>query len=109
MDASCKRNDELKVAHASHIAYLILIQELETGTRMNQIGTLQRAGDTRWSSHLRSLTSLLKMFSANWHVLLNIINNGSWKQRGHLISSEFVFILHLMKEILEISDMLSQT
>jgi len=38
--ASCKRADELKVAQASDIAYLISIDELETGTGMNQIGSL---------------------------------------------------------------------
>ncbi|GAV62763.1 Dimer_Tnp_hAT domain-containing protein, partial [Cephalotus follicularis] len=38
--------------------------ELETGRGANQIGTLQRAGDTRWSSHLNSITSLIRMFHA---------------------------------------------
>ncbi|GAV78821.1 LOW QUALITY PROTEIN: hypothetical protein CFOL_v3_22286, partial [Cephalotus follicularis] len=37
--------------------------ELETGRGANQIGTLQRAGDTR-SSHLNSITSLMRMFHA---------------------------------------------
>ncbi|XP_042379953.1 uncharacterized protein LOC121972337 [Zingiber officinale] len=63
--SSCKRNDELKNAHADDIAYLIAINELETGRGFNQIGTLQRAIDTRWSSHLRSLKDLIKMFSAS--------------------------------------------
>ncbi|XP_042467447.1 uncharacterized protein LOC122050621 [Zingiber officinale] len=45
--SSCKRNDELKNAHADDIAHLIAINELETGRGLNQIDTLQRAADTR--------------------------------------------------------------
>ncbi|XP_075524090.1 uncharacterized protein LOC142556515 [Primulina tabacum] len=54
--ASCKCYDELKEAHADDIAYLISINELETGRGLNQICNLQRAADTRWSSHFRSLS-----------------------------------------------------
>ncbi|GAV67739.1 LOW QUALITY PROTEIN: Dimer_Tnp_hAT domain-containing protein, partial [Cephalotus follicularis] len=45
------------------VARMIDTGELETG-RANQIGTLQRAGDTRWSSHLNSITSLMRIFHA---------------------------------------------
>ena len=38
--ASCKRNDEFKHAHAAEIAHLIDIDELKSGTGLNQIGTL---------------------------------------------------------------------
>ena len=44
---SCKHSDELKVAQAAEIAHLIAIDELESGRGLNQIGSLQRAGDTR--------------------------------------------------------------
>ncbi|GAV68771.1 LOW QUALITY PROTEIN: Dimer_Tnp_hAT domain-containing protein, partial [Cephalotus follicularis] len=46
------------------VARMIDTGELETGREANQIGTLQRAGDTRWSSHLNSITSLMRMFHA---------------------------------------------
>ncbi|XP_042415036.1 zinc finger MYM-type protein 1-like [Zingiber officinale] len=114
--SSCKRNDELKNAHADDIAYLIAINELETGRRLNQIGTLQRAIDTRWSSHLRSLKGLIKMFSASCMVLLKIMDDGLPSQRAdattvydEMTSFDFVFILHLMKEIMGITDILCQT
>ncbi|XP_023884412.2 uncharacterized protein LOC111996653 [Quercus suber] len=45
--ASCKRIEQLKIARASDIAYLIDIEELETGKGLNQMVTLQRPGDTR--------------------------------------------------------------
>ncbi|XP_060974576.1 uncharacterized protein LOC115696633 [Cannabis sativa] len=41
--ASCKRNDQLKVAQAANIAHLLEIDELESGKELNQIGSLQRA------------------------------------------------------------------
>ncbi|CAL8162116.1 unnamed protein product [Prunus armeniaca] len=114
--ASCKRNDELKNAQAAEIEHMIAIDELETGKGMNQIGTLQRAGDTRWGSHLKSITSLVNMFSATCIVLINIIDNGTtYSQRGDadaayeaMTSYEFIFILHLMKELMEITNDLCQ-
>ncbi|XP_019175880.1 PREDICTED: zinc finger MYM-type protein 1-like [Ipomoea nil] len=75
--ASCKRNDQLKVAHTSNIAHLLSINELESERGLNQIGSLQRPGDTRWSSHLKSISSLMRMHSATCEVLLNIIEDGT--------------------------------
>ncbi|KAH9657609.1 TTF-type domain-containing protein [Citrus sinensis] len=114
--ASCKRNEELKRAQAADIEYMISIDELKSGRGHNQISTLQRLGDTRWSSHFRSVSNLIKMFSATCSVLLNIIDDGTNAfQRGDadaayeaMTSFEFVFILHLMKEIMAITDILCQ-
>ncbi|XP_042386457.1 zinc finger MYM-type protein 1-like [Zingiber officinale] len=113
--SSCKRNDELKNSHADDIEHLIAINELETGRGLNQIGTLQRAADTRWSSHLRSLKGLIKMFSALCMVLLKVMDDGLPSQRANttsvydeMTSFDFVFILHLMKEIMGITDILCQ-
>ena len=39
--ASCKRIEQLKIARYSNITYLIDIEELETGKRLNQLVTLQ--------------------------------------------------------------------
>ncbi|KAH9762175.1 TTF-type domain-containing protein [Citrus sinensis] len=94
--ASCKRNDELKLAQAADIEYMISIDELEIGRKFNQIGTLRRPGDTQWSSHFRSVSNLIKMFrdaDAAYEVMTTF---------------EFVFILHLMKEIMAITDILCQ-
>ena len=83
---------------------------------MNQIDTLQLPGETRWSSHLNSVTSLLKMYNASNTVLENLKNTCSnYSQRGdahnaynRLRSFEFIFILHMMKEVLGITDNLCQ-
>jgi hypothetical protein len=80
------------------------------------IGTLKRAGDTHWSSHFQFICSLVRLFNATCSVLENIINEGStYSQRGDanaafkmITSFQFIFILHLMKEIMGNTDGLCQ-
>ena len=108
----CKRNDQLKIAQATKVAKMIVIDDLETGKGKNQIGTLKRADDTRWSSHLSSLRSLVLMFDVTCSVLENVIedeNSSSQKSEADgaydiMTFFEFVFILHLMRELLGITD-----
>jgi hypothetical protein len=115
--ASCNRYEDLRVAQAAEFAYMIEIDEIETGMRLNQISTLQRAGDTRWSFHLRSVSSLIKIFSPTCEVIVKLIDMGTTSfQRAEadsvyqvMTSFEFVFILHLMKETIQITDQLCQT
>ncbi|XP_057423690.1 uncharacterized protein LOC130717472 [Lotus japonicus] len=114
--SSCKRNDELQAAYANEISHLVANDEIETGRGANQISTLQRPGDTRWSSHLNSITHLLRLYNATTTVLEDLAIEGStYSQRGDatyafksLMSFEFVFILHLMKELTGICDKLCQ-
>ena len=114
--ASCKRTEQLNKAYADQIAYFVEIGELETGRGLNQISTLQRAGDTHWGSHLRSISRLVNIFSPTCEILLKIIKEGNTNSQREatyscyhaMISFEFVFILHLMKEIMEIIDALCQ-
>jgi len=77
---------------------------------------LQRPGDSRWSSHFKLICSLIKIYIATCLVLENIVLDGStYSQRGDatfsfklLISFDFAFILHLMKNVLGITDVLCQ-
>ena len=46
VNASCKHNEQLKIVNANEIARLIDLEELETGSGLNQIGTLQRLVET---------------------------------------------------------------
>ncbi|XP_028055194.1 zinc finger MYM-type protein 1-like [Camellia sinensis] len=95
---------------------LAIDDEFETGKGKNQIGTLKWARDTRWGSHLGPICSLINMFSATCAVLRNIINDGSKSNQrtkadevyDSITSFEFVFILHLIKDIMEITDNLCQ-
>ncbi|XP_061366257.1 uncharacterized protein LOC133309491 [Gastrolobium bilobum] len=114
--ASHESNDELRVAQTKEIARMIAIDELESGVGLNQVGTLHRAGGTRWSSHYNSICSLFQMFKATCEVLDNISNEG--KTTSHhgdaddayssLRSFDFVIILHLIKEIMGITEVLCQ-
>jgi hypothetical protein len=113
---SCNRFEELRVAQAAENAYMIEIDEIETGRGLNQIITLQQAADTRWSSHLRSVSNLIKIFSPACEVIVKLIDMGttSFHQAEAdsayqvMILFEFVFILHLMKETMQITDHLCQ-
>uniref|UniRef100_A0A803LR76 Uncharacterized protein n=1 Tax=Chenopodium quinoa TaxID=63459 RepID=A0A803LR76_CHEQI len=113
---STKRHDELQETQLAEIQHLVEIEGLETGKGLNQIGTLQRPCDTRWSSHYRSICSLLRMYRASRSVLDDIASEGTtYAQRGDalngvklLMSFEFVFNLHVVKEIMAITDGLCQ-
>ncbi|XP_074298997.1 uncharacterized protein LOC141629992 [Silene latifolia] len=113
--SSAKRHDQLQAAHLAVIERLIELQELETGKGQNQIGTIKRAGDTRWGSHLGSLNSLLNMYTASFSVLQTVIKKGKGAKRGEadkayddMTSFEFVLVLHIMIQILGITNDLCQ-
>jgi hypothetical protein len=105
---SSKRNDELQSAQVAEIESMIASNEIETGREANQIGTLQRLRDNRWSSHFNFVCSLIKMFRATCSVLDIISKEGTnYSQRGDaeaaymvLTSFEFILILHFMKQIM---------
>ncbi|XP_057535224.1 uncharacterized protein LOC130813404 [Amaranthus tricolor] len=108
-------HDELHANQQFEIAHNIAHEGTKTGKGLNQIGNLQRATDTQWSSHLNSITSLMRTFSATGKVLKTVIKKGNSEKRASadaayecLISFEFVFILHLMGELLGLTDNLFQ-
>ncbi|CAI0435348.1 unnamed protein product [Linum tenue] len=113
---SCKRQDQLEAAEAAKIAIQLAAGEIETGKGANQVSTLQRPCDTRWSSHLRSISNLIKLYGSTCKVLENITKDGcssnaKWDATSALErmkSFDFIFILFLMKEILSTTDILSQ-
>ncbi|MEJ2527969.1 MAG: DUF4371 domain-containing protein [Sulfurovaceae bacterium] len=118
VSASPKRNDELLANQAAEIIREIELGELDTGRGANQIGSLQRPGDTRWSSHYKSIRSLKKMFAATISVLRSIANDCSVTRysRGDaggalkiIVTFDFVFILFMMEKIMKITDVLCQT
>ncbi|XP_059649908.1 uncharacterized protein LOC132295617 [Cornus florida] len=115
--ASCKQTDALHSAQVMEIAHLIDLNELEIGRVANQIGTLQRPRDTHWSSHFDFVCSLIRLFGPpTCSVLENIIEDESnYKSRGAadtafntFRSFQFVFILHLIKDIMGITNILCQ-
>ena len=101
VDSSCKRNDQLREAQFMKIAEMISMDELETGKGKNQIGNLKRPGDIRWSSHLKSIHSLIKMYDATCSVLQDVIIDGNClTQRGQAdgvydVMTSFEFVFHI--------------
>lgn len=113
--ASSKRSDDLNSNQVAEMQDLIELDELETGSGANQIRTLQRPGDTRWSSHYDSVCSLLKLYRPTYLVLKDIAtardSTSSTRAKAagavkSLMSFDFVFILHVMKELMGITDLL---
>ncbi|XP_010687365.1 uncharacterized protein LOC104901473 [Beta vulgaris subsp. vulgaris] len=91
------------------------IINIKTGKRPNQQLGLKRLGDTRWGSHYRSLLNMVEMYLDLIEVLHFIFIDASFS--GHrknargimtsLCSFDFAFILHLMIDILGITNDLS--
>ncbi|XP_017235240.1 uncharacterized protein LOC108209045 [Daucus carota subsp. sativus] len=114
--ASRKRRDLLRETQYNKVIEAIQNRDIQSGTGSHQESSLQRPGDTRWSSHYVSLVSLITMFSSIIYVLDVIVEDGTnSEQNGQacallaLIQSfEFVFDLHLMKRLLALTNDLSQ-
>jgi hypothetical protein len=115
--SSSKRNDDLRANQVAELEHLIELSELDTGRGANQIGTLQRPGETRWSSHYNSICSLIKLYKPTFLVLKDIATakgsgtsaSGRAKAAGAvklMMSFEFVFIMHVMKELMGITNLL---
>ncbi|PRQ49245.1 putative HAT dimerization domain, ribonuclease H-like domain-containing protein [Rosa chinensis] len=88
VDSSAKRHSALRVIREEEIADLVAAGALETGTGANQTCTLQRAGATRWGSHLHSISSLIKLFGATQTTLVDWVANGPKKVQGEAKSVE---------------------
>ncbi|CAN6558095.1 unnamed protein product [Malus baccata var. baccata] len=114
--ASSKRCDLLREKQSIAVIEALNSGEFTSGKGKNQETTLKRAGETRWGSHFGTLVSIMTMFSSILDVLEVIADDGvSSQQRceaNNLLDSmqsfDFVFNLHLMKDILRITNELSQ-
>nr|GEV16037.1 hypothetical protein [Tanacetum cinerariifolium] len=77
-----KRHDELLKARSTEIEHLLELGEIKHGRGKYQVGTLKRANDTRWGSHLYSVENLLRMFNSTRVVLESVIRDGYYSQRA---------------------------
>jgi len=90
--------------------------EINTGKGLNQECSLARPGDTRWGSHLKTLLRILVMSEAVIDILEIVrkdsvkptSNGGAFGLIGKMESFDFVFIMHLMIQLLSITDCLSR-
>ncbi|XP_004305444.1 PREDICTED: zinc finger MYM-type protein 1-like [Fragaria vesca subsp. vesca] len=116
VDSSAKRHSTLRVIAQADIADLVDAGTLQTGRGANQTTTLQRARATHWGSHLRSISSLIKLFGATKKTLTKLEKNGPSKVQGEakgvsiaMNRFDFVFCLLLMHDVLKITNFLCQS
>ncbi|XP_044366248.1 zinc finger MYM-type protein 1-like [Triticum aestivum] len=113
--ASCKRKDLIRESQQERVKKGIGCGQLSTGTGLNQELSLQRAGDTRWGSHYKTLRSILNLFPDVIEVLKYVEKDGpsdakKRQARGlldYVTDFDFVFHLHLMFLILGHANALS--
>ena len=106
--ASCKRKDMIRDSQQKRVKKAIGCDQLSTGTGLNQEQSLQRAGDTRWGSHYKTLLSIKNLFPDVIGVLNYVSkdgpNDGKKRQARGLLDYvkdfDFVFHLHFMLLIL---------
>ncbi|XP_050935178.1 uncharacterized protein LOC127143921 [Cucumis melo] len=114
--ALTKRWDILREKHSMKIFEALNNGEISSGQGLNQEIMIKRPGDTRWRSHYNTLTSLVTIFSSVVDVLEIIVDSGSNSEQKYeaqilmtsILSFDFVFNIDLMKNILGITNDLSQ-
>jgi hypothetical protein len=112
---SAKRNDMIREKYREQVIEALGCGLLKSGTGLSQEPALQRPGDTRWSSHYKTLKSLINLFPTVVKVLEYVEEedrDGTNRRQtcGLLVyfqSFDFVFYLQLMSTILIITNTLS--
>ncbi|CAM8886897.1 unnamed protein product [Rhodiola kirilowii] len=113
--ASCKRRHMVREGYREKIIKELCNHEIRTGSGLNQELALQRPGNTRWGSHYKTLLRLVDLFPIVLKMLEYIeeegTDTGKRRQANGLLkymqSFEFVFYLHLMLQILGLTESLS--
>ncbi|CAI0460060.1 unnamed protein product [Linum tenue] len=113
--ASPKRIRELQAIRKKDLDGMLDAGEIQSGQGANQMTSLKRSGPTRWGSHYQSILSIINMFNATCVVLEDLCRSKEGEQRAQargasksIKTFEFVFNLHLMKGIMDITDFLCQ-
>lgn len=113
--ASCKRRDQLLQVHHDKILLELENGNIVPGRGKHQETSIVRPGDTRWGSHYTTLVRLFTMWDSVLTVLENVnddaTNLAQKTTAAGLIekmeSFEFVFIMHIMRDILGCTNELS--
>jgi hypothetical protein len=99
--ASCKRKDMIRESQQDRVSKAIGSGQLSSGTGLNQEQALQRAGDTRCSSHYKTLHSLRSLFPDVIEVLQYVEkegpNDAKRRQARGLLDylKDFDFVFHM--------------
>ncbi|XP_060182604.1 uncharacterized protein LOC132612335 [Lycium barbarum] len=113
---SFKRMDELQKSQAEKVQEALDMGEVETGKGLNQELDLARAANICWGSHYKSFKKFISMFVSITDVLDTIVVDSECEYRakapGFLRvcqTFDITFILHLMRDILEITNELNES
>ncbi|XP_052621644.1 uncharacterized protein LOC111906147 [Lactuca sativa] len=107
-----KQADKVMEALAEDMVYLVYFCELESGTGLIQEVGIKLPSDTRWGSHFASLLNIQTIYASICDVLEDLGEFESDSDRRAeairilkwLKSFDFVFCLHLMIDILGVTD-----
>ncbi|XP_060175786.1 uncharacterized protein LOC132606351 [Lycium barbarum] len=116
LGSSFKRMDEFRDSQKQRIQEALDLGELTTGSGLNQELGLSRACDTRWGSHFKSFNNFILMFGSILNVLESLVLDARLlderaKAMGYLEACrtyEVAFMLHLMSDVLAITNELNK-
>ncbi|KAH0647342.1 hypothetical protein KY285_032590 [Solanum tuberosum] len=117
LGAFFKRMDKFRDSQKKRIQEALDMGELTTGTGLHQELGLIRAGDTRWGYHYKSFSNFILMFGSIVDVLDALVvdaysTDERAKATGYLEACQtfkIAFMLHLMRDILGITDELNKS
>ncbi|XP_047257720.1 uncharacterized protein LOC107848822 [Capsicum annuum] len=112
LGASFKRVDEFRESQKEKLQEALDMGELEMGRGLKQELGFIKASDTRWGSHYKSFENFISNFVSIVDVLDSLVENASTSEEkvsasGFLRSCqifETIFLLHLMTDILGITN-----
>lgn len=105
---SCKKVQMLRVEQAQRIVEELELDVIESGKGQNQEMSLCRPGDTRWGSHYKTVMHVLSMYHSIRKVIKKVgtdrTQRKEYNQAQTMLtifdSFEFVFMAHLMRNVL---------
>nr|XP_016489292.1 PREDICTED: uncharacterized protein LOC107809212 [Nicotiana tabacum] len=108
---SFKCRKMLRDDQAEKLEELLVLGKVHTGNGLNQELGLQRAGDTCWGSHFKTVHNFISLFSSIVHVLgVFSIEGSNYHERSttkslvdDIRSYEFLYMLHLMLKVLALT------
>ncbi|XLS57653.1 hypothetical protein HN51_007408, partial [Arachis hypogaea] len=112
----CLRRDMLCDSQMTKTIEALKSEKISSGHDLNQEIALQRTGDTRWDSHYGTILRLISLVPSVVNVLEYVEEDGNnsgqrveaYDLLNVIQSFEFIFNLHWMKNILRVTNELSQ-
>ncbi|XP_042410328.1 zinc finger MYM-type protein 1-like [Zingiber officinale] len=113
--ASCKRKDKFRQLEHDRLVECLEKGDIVSGKGKNQEISLKRPRDTCWGSHYMTIIRLMSTWTSVLQVLENVYDDGTNDDNSGIATSlidkmesyEFVFVIHLMKSLLRITNELS--